>query len=75
MIAVFTKHDQFRREVIMQLEDQHSNPAFFNDEVKKIFKDQYLANFRSPRSTPFVCLESEDFFFVYFTSVKKHVLR
>ena len=62
MIAVFTKHDQFRREVMMKLEDKRGSEvdrALIDREMERIFKECYLANLgEAPR---FVCLESEDF--------------
>jgi hypothetical protein len=63
VIAVFTKYDQFRREIRMKLEDQSCDPADLDDnaKVEKIFKEHYLANLRGPPPVPFVCLESKDF--------------
>ena len=62
VIAVFTKRDQFRREVKMKLEDQHGSEvdqALIDREMKEIFDKHYLAKLgEAPR---FVCLESEDF--------------
>jgi hypothetical protein len=62
VIAVFTKRDQFRREVKMKLEDQRGSEvdqALFDREMEEIFNKYYLANLgEAPR---FVCLESEDF--------------
>jgi hypothetical protein len=59
VIAVFTKYDQFRRNVKMKLEDQGRDPAPFDADVERIFNKYYLANLRG--SPPFVRLESEDF--------------
>jgi hypothetical protein len=61
VIAVFTKYDQFRRNVQMKLEDQGSDtgPELLNAEVEKVFNEQYLANLTG--SPPVVCLESENF--------------
>ena len=59
MIAVFTKYDQFWRDIMMKLEDQHRDPALLDDEMQTIFREQFLANLEGP--PPFVCLESEDF--------------
>jgi hypothetical protein len=59
VIAVFTKHEQFRREVMMKLEDQKRNLALLNTEMEEVFKNHYLANLTG--SPPFVCLESENF--------------
>jgi hypothetical protein len=59
VIAVFTKYDQFRREIMMKLEDQHRDPALLNDEMERIFSKHFLADLKGP--PPFVRLESEDF--------------
>jgi hypothetical protein len=62
VIAVFTKYDQFKREVKMKLEDQHHGPGTDFDadrDVERMFNEHYLANFGE--SPPFVRLESEDF--------------
>jgi hypothetical protein len=60
VIAVFTKYDQFRRDVRMKLEDQDQLPgADFDTEVERIFHEHYLANLEG--SPPFVRLESENF--------------
>jgi hypothetical protein len=64
VIAVFTKYDQFKREVNMKLEDQRrdSDPlsgADFDAEMENIFNEHYLADLVG--SPPFVRLESEDF--------------
>lgn len=63
MIAVFTKYDQFRREIRMKLEDENRGRADSDDdaEAETIFKERYLANLKGPPLAPFVCLESEDF--------------
>jgi hypothetical protein len=59
VIAVFTKYDQFKREIHMKLEDQSCDLVFLEDEVEKTFKKEYLVHLRgSPR---FVCLESEHY--------------
>jgi hypothetical protein len=57
VIAVFTKYDQFKREIIYKLEDQDCDPALFNNEMERIFGEQYLANLGS--SPPFVHLEGK----------------
>jgi hypothetical protein len=63
VIAVFTKYDQFRREINFKLEDQglgtSTEPGLLNAEVERIFEKQYLANLRG--AAPFVRLESEKF--------------
>jgi hypothetical protein len=58
VIAVFTKYDQFRRDIKMKLEDQHRDPALLNDEMERTFREHFLANLQGP--PPFVRLESED---------------
>jgi hypothetical protein len=58
VIAVFTKFEQFRREVMMKLEDQKRDRALLNTEMEEIFKIHYLANLKG--SPPFLCLESKD---------------
>lgn len=57
MIAVFTKFDQFEREVKFKLEDQRRDLALLSDEVESIFAHHYLASLRGP--PPFVCLKGE----------------
>ena len=60
VIAVFTKYDQFKREVRMKLEDRHCDPGTnIDDEVEGIFNQHYLACLRS--SPLCIRLESEDF--------------
>jgi hypothetical protein len=63
VIVIYTKYDQFRREMMMKLEDQgldiSTNTALLNAEMEKIFKEQYLA--RLPVSAPAVRFESRDF--------------
>jgi hypothetical protein len=62
VIAVFTKYDQYRRNIKMTLEDQGSDtdPALLDAEMERVFEEQFLAHLRG--SPPFVRLESEDFF-------------
>jgi hypothetical protein len=61
VIAVFTKYDQYRRDIKIKLEDQGSDTdtAHLNAEMERIFEEQFLAHLRG--SPPFVRLESEDF--------------
>ena len=60
VIAVFTKFDQFKREVRMKLEDQHRDPGTdLEVEMEGIFNEHYLASLRGP--PPYIRLESEDF--------------
>ena len=61
VIMVFTKFDQFKREVKFKLEDQRRDPALLelDDEMERIFYEHYLANLRG--SPPFVRLKCEYF--------------
>ena len=61
MIAVFTKYDQFKREVRMKLEDEHGDAVDLDAdaEAEKIFNERYRANLKGSPSV--VCLESENF--------------
>jgi len=59
VIAVFTKYDQFKRDIKMKLEDEGRDPEMdLNAEVENIFNQHYLASLNGP--PPFVRLESED---------------
>ena len=58
---MFTKYDQFRRDIKMKLEDQHRDLALFNDEMERIFSDHFLGNLKPEGPPLFVRLESEDF--------------
>ena len=60
VIAVFTKHDQFKRNIMMRLEDEGRNPETLETEVESVFNHHYLALLSE--APPFVCLESEGFF-------------
>ena len=64
VIAVFTKYDQFKREINFKLEDQgldtSTNPGLLNTELERVFEEQYLTKLRG--SAPFVHLESKNFF-------------
>jgi hypothetical protein len=59
VIAVFTKYDQFRRDIKLKLEDQHRDPVLLNDEMEIVFVEHFLANLKG--SPLFVRLESENF--------------
>jgi hypothetical protein len=61
VIAVFTKYDQFRREIKMKLEDQDPDSAPTDDHVENIFKEQLLGNLKLKGSPPFIRLESKDY--------------
>ena len=59
VIAIFTKYDQFKRNIKMKLEDEDRDPKIYLDaEVENIFKQHYLASCSGP--PPFIRLESED---------------
>jgi hypothetical protein len=60
VIAIFTKYDQFKRDVGMKLEDQGRDPAIIDDEMERIFNKEFLANLKG--SPPSVRLESERFY-------------
>jgi hypothetical protein len=60
VIAVFTKFDQFKFNIKMKLEDENRDPAMFDCEVEKIFREQYLSPLGTP-PPPYISLESEDF--------------
>jgi len=55
VIAVFTKYDQFRRNISIKLEDQHRDPALLDAEVEKVFDEHYLGSLTE--RPPFVRLE------------------
>ena len=57
VIAVFTKYDQFKRNIKMKLEDENRDLALLDTEVENIFKGQYQAHLSG--SPQYVCLESE----------------
>ena len=61
VLALFTKYDQFKRNVKMWLEDHNLIHQEMNidAEVKRWFEQHYLASLSGP--PPFICLESEDF--------------
>ena len=70
MIAVFTKYDQFRRDVRMKLEDQDcdpDNPTILNAEMERIYREEFLAHLRG--SPPIVRLESESFYQLAFITL------
>ena len=59
VIAVFTKYDQFKRNIKMKLEDEDRDPEIHLDaEAENIFKQHYLASLNGP--PPLIRLESED---------------
>jgi hypothetical protein len=58
VIAVFTKYDQFKRDIEMKLADQGRDPELLDDEMERIFREHYLANLRRP-PPPYVSLKGE----------------
>ena len=72
VIAVFTKYDQFKRNIKMKLIDEGRDPGtHFDTEVESMFNQNYLARLSGP--PPFVRLESESFV-DQFTSTSNSVL-
>jgi hypothetical protein len=60
VIAVFTKFDQFKREIKFKLEDGSRDPGTdVNEEVERLFGEHYQACLQGSRW--FVRLGSEDF--------------
>ena len=63
MIAVFTKFDQFSRDIGMKLEDQGRDPndiSALNAEMERIFREEFLTNLKG--SPLVIRLESEGFY-------------
>ena len=59
VVAVFTKYDQFKRNIRMRLEDEgRHRDTDLDAEVENKFKQHYLAGLNG--SPPFICLESGD---------------
>jgi hypothetical protein len=60
VIAVFTKYDQFRRNIEIELEDQDRDQETQLDiEVESVFNQHYLGGLTGP--PPFIRLESKVF--------------
>jgi hypothetical protein len=60
VIAVFTKFDQFKRDIRMKLEDEGRDPGTdLNEQAESVFREHYQASLGG--SLLFVRLESEDF--------------
>jgi hypothetical protein len=57
VVALFTKYDQFKRNIKIKLKDHPE--THIDAEVKRGFEQGYLARLSGP--PPFICLESEDF--------------
>ena len=63
LMALFTKYDQFRRNIKVKLIDKHDHPiteTHVKGEAKSVFEQHYTPKLHE-RSTPFICLESEEF--------------
>ena len=59
VIVVFTKYDQFKRNIKMKLEDEDRDREIdLGAEAENIFKQHYLASLDGP--PPFIRLESKD---------------
>ena len=59
VIAVYTKYDQFKRNIRMKLEDEGRDQEIdLNVEVESLFSQHYLASLNGP--PPYIRLESED---------------
>ena len=59
VIAVFTKHDQFRRNIRIKLRGEgRDREPDINVETENIFNQHYLASLKGP--PPYIRLESED---------------
>ena len=64
VIAVFTKCDQFLRDIKIKLEDEgRVSETNLDVEVEKIFSQHYLASLR--KNSSYVRLESENFVIDY----------
>ena len=62
VIAVFTKFDQFKRDIKMKLEGEGRGPETdFETEMERVFHRYYLDSLSRPKPPPFVRLEGEDF--------------
>ena len=63
VIAVFTKYDQFKRNIKMKSEDEGCEPLAgtqLDTEAESVFNQYYLDGLSKP--PPFVRLESENLF-------------
>jgi hypothetical protein len=68
VIAVFTKYDQYKRDISFKLEDKGRDPRTdLEDEAESMFRKYYLAELG--KTPPFVRLESKNFLIRY------HILR
>ena len=63
MLAVFTKYDQFKRNIKMKLEDEGRDSIIdVHAEAERVFHQYYLGALSG--HPPFVRLESEDFLII-----------
>ena len=61
VVAIFTKYDQFKRNIKMKLEDEGRDlETHFRTEVESVFNRYYLSGLGG--NPPFIRLESEDIF-------------
>jgi hypothetical protein len=58
VIAVFTKYDQFKIDIEIQLEDNNPEDRTVNEEMKMIFQKEYLGRLGTPQW--YICLKSEN---------------
>jgi hypothetical protein len=64
VIAVFTKYDQYKRDISFKLEDKGRDPRTdLEDEAENMFRKYYLGELG--KTPPFVRLESENFVVMY----------
>ena len=65
IMALFTKLDQFKRNIKMKLMDVHDHPiteTHIEREAKSVFEQQYIAELhKHERTAPYLRLESEEF--------------
>ena len=60
VIAVFTKYDQFKRDIKMKLPNEDHSPETLETEAESVFNNHYLGSLSE--IPPHVRLESENFF-------------
>jgi len=60
VIALFTKYEQFKRDIEIKLRNERGHPESDIDaEAKRVFEQQYLSSLIG--DPPSICLESKDF--------------
>ena len=80
VIALFTKYDQFKRDIKIKLEDKYGHPGTdIEGEVERAFEQHYVAGLSDleSESPPNICLESKDFvtmnlYFANFSPAEMH---